>query len=65
MRFSVDRHLFLRLVIPHALFNIPFPLMYIIYSDTIETGENAVGMSLPPLATTESKDRDRSPKKLI
>ena len=33
------------------------------FSDTIERGANAVGMSIPPPATTESGDRDCSPIK--
>jgi hypothetical protein len=39
---------------------LPSPIL-----DTKEKGANAVGMSIPPPATTESEARDRSTKKHI
>ena len=38
---------------------IPPPYIYI-FSDTIERCANALGMSIPPPATTENGDRERS-----
>ena len=44
-------------------YNPPSPPPYIfLWADSIERGANGVGMSIPPLATTESRDRGRSLK---
>ena len=47
---------------PLAALYPPTPYMFF-KADIIERGANAVGMSIPPPATTESRDRERSPIK--
>ena len=42
-----------------------YPPPYFLYTVTIDTGSNAVGLSIPPPVTTESGDRNRSPIKRI
>ena len=43
-----------------------YPTSYFFrHTNTIERGANAVGLSIPPPATSESGDRDRSPIKHI